>query len=350
MLDRSAHHSNDAIHVSFTARSCKPQQAVAGQSSKAEEEITTTMVVVRDFEVRLVEAQSKNPFPEHIGGNGDVYVEVEPGVEYYVAIRRVRNATNAIHGCALSNLCCEFVVDGESLGYITKFRGNQLDAAFTYNGLAHLLNGVTSNQSLLLLKPKLGCNETAFQGQTVGRGQILGIVEICVFQAIARGFQVREDFRSGLEAKEVVFSGRTKEKTLRSVPGYHTQLSSDLQGNTPVERFERGNFQYVITLHYCTTPGLITAGILPPFPPPPAPIGSSDRTVDRKRKAPVRNTFPAKVPSFSPDTMPSFTADELPPDDTSSLSSEVAQPSRRREVRSDGIDLTEWSWSDEEWD
>jgi hypothetical protein len=47
------------------------------------------MVRVGDFSVRLVEAETKEPFKEHTGPDGKVYAEVEPGVEYYIEAEMV---------------------------------------------------------------------------------------------------------------------------------------------------------------------------------------------------------------------------------------------------------------------
>lgn len=54
-------------------------------ASKREE---NTMVRFDGFEVQLVEAKTKTPFKEHYH-NRDVFVEVEPGQEYFIAIEKV---------------------------------------------------------------------------------------------------------------------------------------------------------------------------------------------------------------------------------------------------------------------
>jgi len=44
------------------------------------------MVKQGDFTVELVNATTKQPFKEHTSSNGETYVEVEPGVEYFIHV------------------------------------------------------------------------------------------------------------------------------------------------------------------------------------------------------------------------------------------------------------------------
>ena len=46
------------------------------------------MVIFSGFKVQLVYADSKVPLKEHVK-DGEVYVEAEPDVDYFIAVRRI---------------------------------------------------------------------------------------------------------------------------------------------------------------------------------------------------------------------------------------------------------------------
>ena len=75
-----------------------------------------------------MDADTKIPFPEHETGN-DVYVEVEPDQEYFVATRRVDNENNAADGKGESTLYLQIFVDGRSLGYYYASKGEIVGVA-----------------------------------------------------------------------------------------------------------------------------------------------------------------------------------------------------------------------------
>lgn len=68
------------------------------------------MVRQGDFEVKLVEAQSKVPFKE-FSHDGKIYVEAEPGQEYFISIEK--KGTEFHSGTLLT----DNYVDGKSLVY-----------------------------------------------------------------------------------------------------------------------------------------------------------------------------------------------------------------------------------------
>jgi len=69
------------------------------------------MVIVGNFSVRIVNAEDKKPFQEHIGPGRKIFAEVEPDIEYLIEIQVV-GGENPDQMYNFS-----FEVDGQSLGY-----------------------------------------------------------------------------------------------------------------------------------------------------------------------------------------------------------------------------------------
>ena len=83
------------------------QQSVAQQTHH---NLLCNNMKVGDFTVELVAADTKQPFKEHSAPDGQVYAEVEPDVDYFIALR------SDVGGVKMS-----FAVDGLSLGYSSNF-------------------------------------------------------------------------------------------------------------------------------------------------------------------------------------------------------------------------------------
>ena len=73
---------------------------------------------VGDFTVELVAADSKQPFREHTAEDGQVYAEVEPDMDYYIA---VQTKVGGVKMC--------YFVDGVYLGYRTNYTSPTIGAS-----------------------------------------------------------------------------------------------------------------------------------------------------------------------------------------------------------------------------
>lgn len=151
-----------------------------------------TMVVQGDFEVQLVNAQTKVPFPEH-GRGTETFVETEPGLEYYAAIRRVQPLPRPTPELGRDNdnhtgvLYCEISVHNERLGYYSCFRGLPSETEFFYKGLFKREEGVESHTALVFLQPEGRRGGSAGLRSRSRPSDLFGQVQFRVFQGVSIG-------------------------------------------------------------------------------------------------------------------------------------------------------------------
>jgi hypothetical protein len=137
-----------------------------------------TMVVVGNFSVRLVHADTKEPFKEHMGPDGKIYTEAEPGADYFIE-------TEVVGGDPNKHSCWTYTVDGKGLGYYTWL--NMSDGK-DYIGIWSCLDGIAKDLALSFQRPSIVGSESS----TVN-GTLAGSVKVEVSEAIPTGTKPRED-------------------------------------------------------------------------------------------------------------------------------------------------------------
>lgn len=292
------------------------------------------MVVQGDFEVKLVMATEddelpvKTRFPEHTK-DGQVYVEVEPGEEYLVAVRRV--------GAALKKTLLYTVeVDGKCLGW--KYRVHPIDqrssdgGGWTYSGqLERDEHGNRGDRALRFVTPRLVKSDAAPGNTTLVDGSapstMMGEVKVKVYDAVkfekvlTPPTSARVPIKMEMTPKELssssspksLSSGRdytttqkdlSKTKFVRSGLGStflsHTKAPSvpapnagetpsgpsgsqrpNIVGSMVQKTYRRGHKIDTIVLKYATTPGLVQAGVFNTTPTPQV----APEVSDKKRAA-----------------------------------------------------------------
>lgn len=203
------------------------------------------MVVVGDYSVRLVNAETKEPFKEHVGPDGKFYAEVEPDLEYFIEIEVVGdNKEIAVF---------EFTVDGQKLDYICPAHRTH---GKLHRGIWFFENGADTMQALALKRPTFtdsdGCTRS---------GSLIGDVKIDIYKGVSQGTYTLTNYSSASLKEASVRSGlahaQTK-KVLRSTEG----SVSETKASNPVRtRYGRGEHLHTITIHYCTALGLVNAGL-----------------------------------------------------------------------------------------
>ena len=215
------------------------------------------MVIVNDFEFQLVSAEDKTPFKEHGGEGGKTYVEVEPDVEYYLSIRKVRPL--------LTGVVCHYKVDGKQLDYHSTFFDNNFDGADTmYNGIVSWSNGVERNRALKFVKAKFTSGDAGIGSTMAG----MGTVDLIVSKAIYSHEYYKTNHTCSLATPTIKMEdggGDTMKKNVRSAEGSCVETST-YDSNESMSYYETGKHLYTITLYYCATPGLIAVGVLPKPP------------------------------------------------------------------------------------
>jgi hypothetical protein len=229
------------------------------------------MVFQGGFRVELVEADSKQPYKEHVK-DGKSYAEVEPDVEYFVSIEKIVDLPK-------KRYVVECLVDNQDLGYVWYPEGDETsDDQPRYFGLYQREDGVTKERALKFVQPPLlqirDSDETEMP-------PFFGTVKVNVFEAgPPNSFEEEEVSDSdqsdscvySLEVETVNVEKNKRDKHVRSAEGsiksskkYRRQGKKALF-RTKTEHWPRGNLVEVISLHYCTAVGLIHVGVLPKPP------------------------------------------------------------------------------------
>jgi len=172
------------------------------------------MVLAAGFKFELVHADSKIPFQEHPHA-GKIYVEVEPGAEYFVSIQKVDKTETDVY--------LGFSVDGGNpLSYI-QYPKKSLDKDPWYRGLMRVENGISSQTALEFVKPKLSDSSNSSERLMMGK------VEFKINELTFTGRMVpRYNASSNFEAAtvDVNGTGASKKKNLRSAEGSNSYNSS----------------------------------------------------------------------------------------------------------------------------
>lgn len=212
------------------------------------------MVQMYDFDLRLVSAEeTKTQFKEHEKA-GKVYVEVEPGAEYFISMQKIRVST--------TDLYCKFSVDGKDLGYYCPLGAASVNSKPSLHGVFSRVNGVTSDKALMFVKAMFSRDATISNG-----GPAMGQVKLDVYQAVYQGqTHAISNYSSSFSAATIDpnQSAMAKKKGLRSGEGKSviTKTTSSAIQNS----YAQGAFLYSITLNYCAAVGLIHVGVLPKPP------------------------------------------------------------------------------------
>ena len=119
------------------------------------------MVKVEDFTVQLVAVDTNEPFKEHTAPDGQVYAEVEPDMDYFIAVR------SDVGGVKM-----EFHVDGVDLGYYSDFL--QSDGSTYYEGSSERNGGRETMTALRFYKTRQDKGAAA-------QSTMLGKVEVKIF-------------------------------------------------------------------------------------------------------------------------------------------------------------------------
>ena len=223
------------------------------------------MVQQGDFSLQLVESASKMPFPEH-HHDGKTYAEVEPNVEYFIAMSKPRAQSNASGHIMITQL----LVDGTPLNYGLSCSADKLQPIPRYLGLLQYEHGVSTHVGLKFVTPQV---DLAPSAQTAAAG--IGHVQVHIYE----GFHLRPVSLPTCVVPMDLTAAPTcgaHKKPVRSATGTCVVPAALMaSGGT------KGRLLYTLTLYYCTTPGLVHMGVLPA--PQPDAKGNVTHASDKKR-------------------------------------------------------------------
>lgn len=219
------------------------------------------MVRKGNFELRLIYADTKVPFKEHAHTDGKVYAEVEPKVEYYFQVRSHHH----------KQVIFKYEVDGKSLRYKHKVKRGYHD--WSTRGLLHREEGRQYFTALKFNSLYRGLNHADDSDDNSDHGHWTGFVKLKVFEYIPNGHKFKEknrkDFEStwypDTEAIEKGLNMSKHEKACYSVEGLTKRKARPIK-KKKTRDYKRGSLLESVTLHYCSTVGLIAAKVFTPTP------------------------------------------------------------------------------------
>jgi hypothetical protein len=191
------------------------------------------------FSVQLVHAETMIPFAEHEGPDGKHYVEVEPNVEYWIRIASSDASRDVI---------CNFQVDGKKLG-INRLLNSTKTGCPSDVGLWEAVGEQSTEHSFQV---------RAFHGRA-GKTFYIGNVQVDFHEAIAKpGSCQPTEFVNQWNGDQARTNYQGSEKEVAS------QVGTVVKTVTKCKiRYGTGRLLQTITLHYCTTMGLIHVKVLP---------------------------------------------------------------------------------------
>jgi hypothetical protein len=215
------------------------------------------MVRKGNFELRLIYADTKVPFKEHAHTDSKVYAEVEPKVEYYLQMRSHHP----------KGVVFRFEVDGKDLGY----QGNRKSGYhkwYTF-GLWHREEDEEFHNALKfhsLYRRPIHDDGSDSDSDSSDNGHWTGFVKLNVYEYVPDGhkFRKKKDVASAwYPDTETIAKGLNmsqNKKSCNSVKGL--TKTKKIQGRKKSRDYKVGSLLESVTLHYCSTVGLIAAKVL----------------------------------------------------------------------------------------
>lgn len=205
------------------------------------------MVKLGKYSVEIINEETKIAFPEHKSESGEIYVEVEPEAEYKIRIKT--DSEDPVRA--------DFSVDGSSLGYnatISKKDPPQDKGLWEYK------DGKSYHRALKFAKAQVRQptgNEANAPNFWTGK------VEVTFSEAFFKGYKEQGDHSSTWNGGDVSFvmgiSDPDKKKGVKSDKGERFEVHKSKRRR---KTYTKGGVLQTITLRYCSTLGLIHAGVL----------------------------------------------------------------------------------------
>ena len=210
----------------------------------------------------MVAADTKQPFTEHTAPDGQVYAEVEPDVDYFIALRT-----------DVGRVKTSFAVDGLSLGYSSTIITPKKSAV--YKGSWERKDGSETMSALRFSKTR--------QEVGVTPSMLTGKIEVVFYGLGERFYGDTKNYKSPELTAESTLGGKKCIKSTTS-GSQHSINSTSSHGYN----YKKGKKICTITLNYCSALGLIYNKILPP--PPALEVEGDESSPQRRRKKRKRST------------------------------------------------------------
>lgn len=237
------------------------------------------MVIRSGVQIQIVEVKSLQAYKEHVAQDGKVYAEVEPDTEYYLQYKRLGPLDDAAAGP--EKLFLTYEVDGQDLGcHSTPSVGKEHKVGFWSRDDS---TGEYVEYALKFTKPSLPADDDGDALTSCATGNCLfGKIQVSVYEGVPYACDSDKEAKttdkkntntsqaepSKFSPKETVGSPHGcifANKMVVSVQGstQEVRISSTPKAGKPQKvRYQKGKLIDTITLHYCTTVGLMAVGVL----------------------------------------------------------------------------------------
>jgi hypothetical protein len=211
-----------------------------------------TNMIVGDFSVQIINADTELPFKKHVRDDGKVFAEVEPDADFWVELQ-------VIGGPEEREAYFQIFIDGNKL---EQYFWSKKSYGKHWEGLTSFQNEEWTQKSFRFHVPEFRHDKSSSVSASTA---MMGNVTVQNSEAI-HVMTTDADFQGGMSQQvtkvTVNDGGGLESKTLRTVAGKS-------RGATPLDTWDvkvNGGLLEEITINYCTTLGLIHANILPKPP------------------------------------------------------------------------------------
>lgn len=215
------------------------------------------MVSEGPFEVEVVCARTSELFRKHVGpDDGRVYLEVEPGAEYFLQVK-----SNHAGGTVL----IKYEVDGKGLKYCQPLRKGHR----RMGGLRSVKFGKKFKKALRFQTLSTDPPDESVEYPEDEDRVWIGCIKARFYEAINSGgcnvLEDNEDYPEweGAANENIPVSVN---KGVKSCAGSAVIETKDVPLKRRIKAFKRGKKLATVKVYYSTVPGLVSIGVLPPPP------------------------------------------------------------------------------------
>ena len=215
-----------------------------------------------DYALHIIEATTQQPFKEHPGKDEiDAFVEVEPGLEYYIKIENYSETKVII---------VHYEVDGKDLENSSTIdpENHSMQGFWSYDKESQRSKSTALKFSKLVSQPQRTHSHT--QCCNENKATDVGIIKITIYEKIFQdGYHYMEPLESNFDDHNDTTTNRSKfqdktNKFLCSQVG--TNENDFVEDDGKRRNYIYGKQLEIIQVKYCTALGLIFGGVLPKPP------------------------------------------------------------------------------------
>jgi len=180
------------------------------------------------FTVELVNALTKEPFIEHSGSDGKIYVEVEPEADYFIKISSSVDPK-------VQKLVVGIEIDGNDIGYDTYL--HPYKNCTLWEGYYERKGGKVSETSFKFAKKTKSHDESSIN--ECGNQLLMGRIVVTFWGAVQDGISVPNDIETSLGANAFQITSKSVETAKGSIVNDMNEVNPNYR-DKPDYSYKRG--------------------------------------------------------------------------------------------------------------